>query len=117
MIGLFAEPVPGDSWQSYTALGILAVVVIFLVTKLIPSMNTNSVEQTRIFAEAIRLMHVENSVILDKMLVRSEARELEHHTDFVALSETLRGLVAQCSRRGVERQHELEDRLKKEDAR
>lgn len=68
-LGLLAESVatPLDGWGNLTALGILAIVVIFLVTKMLPGLHaqiteltkhaeTENTMRTRIFTDTITNM-------------------------------------------------------------
>jgi len=102
-LGLFAEgetAIP-DGWSSLSALGIVGVVLIFIVTKLIPDMHKKSVEQTQIFAETIKAVHSVFAEALNKIHARSEEWEIEHQKVLTGLSESLMALATQCERRGT----------------
>ena len=73
--GLFAQ-VPADSltgWGSLTALGIVAIVLVFIVTRMLPQIHLQFAEQAKAFAETISKGQVEFSSTLDRMAERHAA--------------------------------------------
>src|SRR3972149_10487765 len=74
---LFAEQSAGGmmgGWESLTALGIVAVVLIFIVTKMLPALHKLFIEQSSIFADTIKEMQKNFTEILDKMNERESMR-------------------------------------------
>jgi hypothetical protein len=65
---LFAESAAAPTdWGNLTALGAVIVVLIFIVTKMLPDLHQKSVEQTKIFSDALRDMNMAQGSVIDKM--------------------------------------------------
>ena len=104
-----AANVIGD-WGDLTALAIVGVVLIFIVTKILPSNQEKMVDQskafiaaseslTKVFTQSTEVLGMHFANILDKMHERSEQAAKLHHEEDLVLSESLRELTAQCARR------------------
>jgi Sec-independent protein translocase protein TatA len=71
--GLFAQATAtAQEWEKYTALGIVAVVLIFLVTKMLPSAMSEIMKQGTEFQKAILANQIAFKESLDKILERHE---------------------------------------------
>lgn len=97
---LFAQAESGaadvlNGWGNLTALGALIVALLFLVTKYLPDQQRKFIEQSQIFATAMKDAQAANLTIIDKIAER-------RHVDDAALATALRELSAQCSRRHSE---------------
>lgn len=106
---LFAEatvPIPSmpilSDYGNLTALGILAVVVIWLVTKHLPSQQREMRDISTLFAETTKGLLENFTTTLDKMHSRADAWEKVRHDDAQLLAAALRDLAATCaSRHGI----------------
>jgi uncharacterized membrane protein YhiD involved in acid resistance len=81
-MGLFAEAAssvdPSNAWSNYTALGVLASTLLFIVMKMLPDIHQKfenssknaaeaSVQQTKAFAESVEKIQVKFSDTLDRI--------------------------------------------------
>ena len=64
-------------WSNLTALGIVAVVLIFIVTEMLPSLHQKFVDQSKFFADSIREIQVESTKTLDKVYERETLKNEE----------------------------------------
>lgn len=97
---LFAQTSDGlASWSDLTALGIVAVVAIFMVTKMLPDLHKKFVEQSQIFATTVEKIQTAFAKTLDEIHARQEGWQLAHHEDEVRLANALTLLASQCERR------------------
>lgn len=86
---LFADAsVPeGGGWSNakdWSALVIVAVVLVFIITKMLPDLHQKFVDQSKIFTDSIRESNAHFGNILDKMhdrgeLTREEVAKLREH--------------------------------------
>ena len=88
-ITLFAEssPDPMREWEKLTALGIVALVLIYIVTKMLPSLHEKFVAQSLAFAEAMTKAESKFAETVDKIAVRSHEDAIEHAKALVDLRE------------------------------
>ena len=94
--GLFAQA-PADpltGWGSLTALGIVAIVLVFIVTRMLPQIHLQFAEQAKAFAETISKGQVEFSSTLDRMAERHAATEREHIKALTELREHCAVIIA-----------------------
>jgi len=95
-------------YANMTALTIVAVVLVFIVTKMLPDLHgkitqaigevaKQGAQQSSIFAATVKDLEQSFTAVLDKMHERS-------HEDQTALASALMTLAAQCARRDCESQ-------------
>lgn len=98
-VGLFAEG-GGDTfgnWGNLTALGIVAVVIVFIVTKMLPDLHGKFVDQSKVFAATIEAMQGKFSEILDKMHARNAEQEKEHLASLSQVAKEVAELRVNCT--------------------
>lgn len=88
---------PLGGWGNLTALGILAVVLIFIVTKMLPDLHQKFVEAQRIFTESLEKMQIANQTILDRINDRNQAVLDKIHGREEALTEAIIALRENCA--------------------
>lgn len=101
---LFAEaaaPVPAipflSDYGNLTALGILAVVVIWLVTKHLPAQQREVRDISTLFADTTKGLLENFTTTLDRMHSRADAWEKVRHDDAQELAGALRQLASNCA--------------------
>jgi hypothetical protein len=91
-LALFAETTIGDfsPWANLTALGIVGVVLIYIVTKLLPSLYEKFVRQTELHVEAQKAQQASFTAVIDAMHARA-------HEDYQALAVAIGALQRHCA--------------------
>lgn len=118
MIVLAQETLPVE-WGNLTALGIVAVVIIFIVTKMLPDLHKKFVEQSIVFATATKEMQISFTKTLEtlqldfsstvkvnqatfadsvtKIHAKTEIWEQARHQDLINLTRAIAQLTSQCA--------------------
>ena len=90
-IGLFAQGGQTlEGWGQLTALGIVAVVLIFIVTKLLPQAADRFVKQTELHVDAQKAQQAEFVRVIDAIHARA-------HDDYQALAAAISQLQVHCA--------------------
>ncbi len=92
-IAMFAESdlgSPVGSWGQLTALGIVAVVLVFIVTKMLPNIHEKCMEQSKAFAEAMAAAQKEFAATTNRIAERQ-------HEDSAEISKQLSELREHCA--------------------
>jgi type III secretory pathway component EscR len=106
-------------WGNLTALGIVAVVLIFIVTRMLPDLHAKFKAQSDVFIETVRDIQVVFSTTVkeiqadftastkemqvtfvaavDRMHERTDRQELQRHEDLVNLTKAVALLTTQCA--------------------
>ncbi len=96
-------------WQDLTALAIVAVVLIFIVTKMLPDLHMKFIDQSKVFGEAIERIQKAFTDTLDKMHARVEDRDKVRHEDQRIFTQALIELTEQCARRHAAEENRLQE--------
>ena len=91
-MALFAETAAGDfgPWANLTALTIVGIVLIYIVTKLLPSLYEKFVRQTELHVEAQKAQQAEFVRVIDAIHART-------HDDYQALAAAISQLQVHCA--------------------
>ncbi len=92
-IALFAESDAGGpigNWGQLTALGVCAIVLIFIVTKMLPNIHEQFMKQSNAFAEAMARAQTEFAATADRIAQRQ-------HDDSAELSKRIAELREHCA--------------------
>ncbi len=93
-IGLFAEgqmPTHSiSSWENMTALGCVIVALLWTLTKTLPDLHKQFVEQSKVFGTTLEVQSKSFSEVLDKIHERE-------HGERVELNKTVSALQVHCA--------------------
>jgi len=99
--GLFADAAAGfdplGGWGNLTALGILAVVLIFIVTKMLPDLHAKFVDTQKLFADSMEKMHLANQAALTQIEDKHQAVLDKIHSREENLTEAIVALRENCA--------------------
>jgi hypothetical protein len=109
-IAFFAQVAPGPpiEWGNLTALGIVAVVIIFIVTRMLPDLHKKFVEQSVVFSATVKEIQADFTTTvkeiqadfvrsIDKIHERTEKWEVARHEDLIQLTRAVTLLTTQCA--------------------
>lgn len=86
-----------SEWANLSAMGILATVVIWLVTRVLPDHAAKANEQSKMFAETLQKSQEQFTNTLDKMHARAEDWEKRRQDSMQAVANELASLQANCA--------------------
>lgn len=93
-ITIFAETNGGDQfmgpWSQLTALGIVAVVLVFIVTKMLPNIHDQFVSQAKTFADAM-------AKVQESFAEATKEIAQRQHEDSAELTRTVTALREHCA--------------------
>lgn len=86
------------SWANFTALGIVAVVLVFIVTRMLPDLHKRFVEQSSIFAAAVERIETNFAATIEEIQKRDYDSHEKLHNNTMKMAESIRLLSAEIAR-------------------